>query len=185
MAYSECLPTRLNPLAERTCFSQVDTDQSGTISLAEFSVWGTRYKLTSDGRSSTGQGGLLDGVAAVWAKFADPDAAHEGGAPASPDIDVGPGARSDVRSLELSLDQFEAVLATVPDEQWRELFEPVPPPTYDRNGKLGPLLSTEDGRRTRFSTAVYAVMVCYPFVFLLFLFHAAAIPHSKVKHQRI
>jgi len=23
MAYSECLPTRLNPLAERTCFSQV------------------------------------------------------------------------------------------------------------------------------------------------------------------
>ena len=22
MAYSECLPTRLNPLAERTCFSQ-------------------------------------------------------------------------------------------------------------------------------------------------------------------
>jgi hypothetical protein len=24
MAYSECLPTRLNPLAERTCFYQVD-----------------------------------------------------------------------------------------------------------------------------------------------------------------
>ena len=24
MAYSECLPTRLNPLAERTCFSQAD-----------------------------------------------------------------------------------------------------------------------------------------------------------------
>ena len=24
MAYSECLPTRLNPLAERACFSQVD-----------------------------------------------------------------------------------------------------------------------------------------------------------------
>ena len=23
MAYSECLPTRVNPLAERTCFSQV------------------------------------------------------------------------------------------------------------------------------------------------------------------
>ena len=23
MAYAECLPTRLNPLAERTCFSQV------------------------------------------------------------------------------------------------------------------------------------------------------------------
>jgi hypothetical protein len=23
MAYSKCLPTRLNPLAERTCFSQV------------------------------------------------------------------------------------------------------------------------------------------------------------------
>jgi hypothetical protein len=23
MAYSECLPTRLNPLAKRTCFSQV------------------------------------------------------------------------------------------------------------------------------------------------------------------
>ena len=23
MAYSECLPTRLNPLAERTCFSQM------------------------------------------------------------------------------------------------------------------------------------------------------------------
>jgi hypothetical protein len=23
MAYSECFPTRLNPLAERTCFSQV------------------------------------------------------------------------------------------------------------------------------------------------------------------
>ena len=24
MAYSECLPTRLNPLAERACFSQAD-----------------------------------------------------------------------------------------------------------------------------------------------------------------
>ena len=27
MAYSECLPTLLNPLAERTCFSQVSTQQ--------------------------------------------------------------------------------------------------------------------------------------------------------------
>ena len=61
----------------------------------------------------------MDDVAAVWATFADPDAAHEGGAPASPRLEGGPRARSDVRSLELSLEQFEAVLATVPDDQWR------------------------------------------------------------------
>ena len=29
MAYSECLPTRLNPLAERTCFSQVPVPLRG------------------------------------------------------------------------------------------------------------------------------------------------------------
>ena len=28
MEYSECLPTRLNPLAERTCFSQADSAAS-------------------------------------------------------------------------------------------------------------------------------------------------------------
>ena len=34
MAYSKCLPTRSNPLAERTCFSQVE----GTIKWFESMV---------------------------------------------------------------------------------------------------------------------------------------------------
>ena len=40
MEYLECLPTLLNPLAERTCFSQVQTVRSEqSLSLAE-SVYG-------------------------------------------------------------------------------------------------------------------------------------------------
>ena len=33
MAYSECLPTRLNPLAERTCFSQVPGSPAGWLEM--------------------------------------------------------------------------------------------------------------------------------------------------------
>ena len=36
IAYYECLPTRLNPLAERTCFSQV----GGNVNLAGFNIHG-------------------------------------------------------------------------------------------------------------------------------------------------
>jgi hypothetical protein len=40
MAYSERLPTRLNPLAERTCFSQVlDAERSGVVTKQEFERW--------------------------------------------------------------------------------------------------------------------------------------------------
>ena len=35
MACSECVPTRLNPLAERTCFSQVETFAANTRDYAE------------------------------------------------------------------------------------------------------------------------------------------------------
>ena len=31
MGYSECLPTRLKPLTEGTCFSQVRSARSGTV----------------------------------------------------------------------------------------------------------------------------------------------------------
>jgi hypothetical protein len=34
MAYSQCLPTRLNPLAERTCFSQVLAGASAPAAIA-------------------------------------------------------------------------------------------------------------------------------------------------------
>ena len=34
MAYSECLPTRLNPLAERTCFSQVVNEGPGPAEVS-------------------------------------------------------------------------------------------------------------------------------------------------------
>ena len=40
MAYSECLPTRLNPLAERTCFSQVEEARVDWIECAYVSLNG-------------------------------------------------------------------------------------------------------------------------------------------------
>ena len=48
MAYSERLPTRLNPLAERTCFSQVAELQAAEQSLAKLSAIVKRRRHTSD-----------------------------------------------------------------------------------------------------------------------------------------
>ena len=45
MAYSECLPTRLNPLAERTCFSQVRLQLESTLNVhaSPFNDWFTGH----------------------------------------------------------------------------------------------------------------------------------------------
>jgi hypothetical protein len=52
MAYSECLPTRLNPLAERACFSQVDcTPLSDNFSNGGCSNWAQVRKTPSWPRS--------------------------------------------------------------------------------------------------------------------------------------
>ena len=105
-----------------TVFAAVDTDASGTISFSEFSVWWTRNHLTQslDGDATLSDVGVID-VGVIWTEtFAE----HRGEGTAGDES-------QNLMSQELSLEQFEAVLSTVPDDVWMELFEPVTPPSFD------------------------------------------------------
>ena len=125
-----------------------------------------RNKLSAD--DPLGDRALTD-MQAVWDHFVDDDAATlpdvEGQHP--PGTGVQHGAAHGC-THELSLEQFDKVLTTVPDEKWAELFEPVPAPTYNSGGRLGPMLSTATGTATRLSKTMYAFLGAYPFVTLFF-----------------
>ena len=157
-----------------TVFAVVDTDNSGTISFAEFSVWWARNKLTSANQSkdhSHSHSHSHDNHTCTCATLSDVEAIWK-----ETFADQGQGvAEHQILSQELSLEQLETVLSAVPNEIWRELFEPVTPPSYDWKGKLGPMLSIADGQATRLSKAVYALMGCYPFVWLFFGMDGAGI----------
>jgi hypothetical protein len=63
MAYSECLPTRLNPLAERTCFSQADRPmpiahlEKGALKLlGMIHKWGLRHQPPLAGAPASERG---------------------------------------------------------------------------------------------------------------------------------
>ena len=67
MAYSECLPTRLNPLAERTCFHQARCGSSaGTATRATTSTTSGAGLLSWDPLTlASGQGFLVTRVSGV------------------------------------------------------------------------------------------------------------------------
>eukprot|EP01048_Picozoa_sp_COSAG05_P015170 COSAG05_NODE_1798_length_4039_cov_7.678086_3_plen_304_part_00 len=155
-----------------TVLKQVDTDGSGSISYLEFQTWWLRNNLgglDGEGGSSCGRlqrrfccnddaGSALDRVTSAWARHAG--VVVRGG---------GKVEASQAQPQELSLAEFDAVLSEVLSKaQWRELFEPVPAPSYDWHGRLGPLLSVPKGSPTRLSRALYALFAVYPFVFLFF-----------------
>jgi hypothetical protein len=83
LACSECLPTRLNPLAERTCFSQVP-DQF--VRLCK-SVDGP--KITALRTAGVGQRGLFGGVIRETRRNSDTAPSVVATAPAAPVATVG------------------------------------------------------------------------------------------------
>jgi hypothetical protein len=62
IAYSECLPTRVNRLAERTCFSQVIRSPQQAASLLS-DVASTARELVPIGRSAVAELGAMNATA--------------------------------------------------------------------------------------------------------------------------
>ena len=125
-------------------FDDVDTDEDGAISLAEFSVWWLRQQLSS---SAVSAGDSLRCDAEQ--RFAAADADGSG---------------------TLSLAELASTLAAIPEAAWLDAFEPVLAPTFDFGGRLGPMLCGLDGEPTQLARWVSRAMLANLALWLLLPF---------------
>ena len=81
MAYSECLPTRLNPLAERTCFSQVADLRRANAALQRAQDTGAAAAAAAAGAvaAAAGAADYSGGGDYSWQRGAGVAAAREAG----------------------------------------------------------------------------------------------------------